>query len=121
MCADRQRPFERPASIAPSIAKFDGTETLASADIGVDASDGVVNTLSMLWPYEPERPDVHSRVLVESDHGDIIGHYKLRPSVDPKPSGRRYDAYDFFPSGSGFDLTRFRDVWTDVFNFCTAA
>jgi hypothetical protein len=33
--------------------------------------------------------------------------------------GRRFHAYDFFKSGSGFTDERFNAIWKDTFSFCT--
>jgi triacylglycerol lipase len=121
MCADPHHPFTKPAGIAPQVRVFGSQKVLDSAAIGVGQSDGVVNTLSMLWPYEVEQPHTHSHVLVEADHGDIIGHFKLRRHRSAEQHGRKYEAYDFFPSGSGFTQRRFDEVWTDVFDFCISS
>lgn len=120
MCADKALPFQRPEELLPELAVFGSTQRVSSAAIDLEHSDGVVNTLSMLWPYDREHPSQHSAVLVEADHGDIIGHYKLRRSAQPKQDGRQFDAYDFFPSGSNFSSKLFEDVWNDVFAFCTS-
>ncbi|KAJ9111078.1 hypothetical protein QFC19_001276 [Naganishia cerealis] len=89
-------------------------------------NDGIVNTASMLWPNGKDT------VLVHGDHGDIIGHYELVPTVAytefqqlsdrakeslPAPA-RRYASYDIFVSGSGFTPDRFTKVWNGVFDFC---
>ena len=42
-------------------------------------NDGIVNTVSMLWPGD-------ETVLVQADHLDIVGHYWLRPA-QPAVSG----------------------------------
>ncbi len=78
-------------------------------------NDGIVNTASMLWP---DGPRTH---LVAGDHGDVIGHYRLR-RVPPSahPSGRRYAAYDLLRSGTRFDDAMFRRVWEHVFDFCAS-
>jgi hypothetical protein len=117
MCSDAKLAFPRPLGLAPQLSRFRGGESVASSALSPRDNDGVVNTLSMLWPYDPENPDQHSITLVESDHGDIIGHYQRRVAKDAPKKGRRHDAYDFFPSGSGFDAALFREVWEDVFGF----
>jgi hypothetical protein len=73
-------------------------------------NDGIVNTASMLWP------DGAATRLVNGDHGDIIGHYKQVPSSSR--SGRRYSAYDLLRSDSGFTDDDFKNVWSDVLDFC---
>ena len=72
-------------------------------------NDGIVNTASMLWP------DVEN-ALVDCDHLDIIGHYKL--TKDAPGAGRRYQSYDALKSGSGFTHEKFANVWTEIFDFC---
>ena len=72
----------------------------------------------MLWPYDPAVPERHPHLLVEGDHADVIGHFARKPRAEPVRNGRNYDAYDIFPSGSGFDRARFEAVWTDVFESC---
>jgi len=75
-------------------------------------NDGIVNTASMLWPNGEET------LLVEADHIDILGHYKLVPA-NREERPRKYDAYDFFKSDSGFNDDAFALVWNNVFDFCT--
>jgi hypothetical protein len=79
------------------------------------ANDGVVNTASMFWKHGG------ATRLVLADHGDIIGHYRRDPEVHPGGgvSGRRFESYDFFKSGSGFDRNAFEAVWKDIFTFCS--
>jgi hypothetical protein len=121
MCSDQQLAFPRPLGLAPSVQPLGGGPSLLTSTLDVLANDGVVNTLSMLWPHDPEAaPDQHSFRLVEADHGDIIGHYARRLTQDASSNGRRHEAYDFFPSGSGFDAARFRAVWQDVFDFASS-
>jgi hypothetical protein len=74
-------------------------------------NDGIVNTASMLWP------DGERTLLVECDHMDIVGHYKLVRAPDDE-SMRKYQAYDLFKSDSGFHSEAFQKVWNDVFDFC---
>ena len=66
----------------------------------------------MLWP------DRARTRLVAGDHGDIVGHYRLRPSITTDPSGRRYSSYDLLESGTGFTDETFARVWNAVFDFC---
>jgi hypothetical protein len=74
-------------------------------------NDGIVNTASMLWP------DGEETRLVEADHGDVIGHYRLVEALDGPPL-RRYHTYDLLRSDSGFTEATFREVWRGVFEFC---
>ncbi len=124
-CADPDGPFQRPETfgpqaVAPSFADFVTGQVSSTSALDKAESDGVVNTLSMMWPYEPERPDAHSTVLIKADHGEIIGHYAPREVPAPDRLGRRYYAYDFFQSGTEFGEAEFRRVWRDVFEFCAA-
>ncbi len=73
-------------------------------------NDGIVNTLSMLWPGG-------ENVLVPGDHLDIVGHYRL---LEASPgSGRRYRSYDPLKSMPRFGNRLFREVWTSIFDFAT--
>jgi len=78
-------------------------------------NDGIVNTLSMLWPNV-------ENVLVTADHLDIVGHYQLVP-IDPKRAGcdckasRRYRSYDLLKSVPQFRYATFEQVWTEIFKF----
>ena len=90
------------------------TAALSEAD-----NDGVVNTLSMLWPAETDA--AHRIYLVEADHGDIVGHYarkQCRAEARELARSRLHYAYDIFESGSGFDDARFGQVWKHIFDFC---
>ncbi len=127
LCADPGGPFGQldliaTGRVAPSVTEFSSGRTIASTSIETSDSDGIVNTLSQLWPYDPERPGAHRIELVHADHGDIIGHHKLRPepgSVSKNEFGRKYEAYDFFQSD--FEFEHFSQVWRSVFDFCTDA
>ena len=74
-------------------------------------NDGIVNTASMLWPNGDDT------LLVEGDHMDVVGHYKLVPA-SREESGRKYRAYDLLKSDSGFLDRAFERVWNNVFDFC---
>jgi triacylglycerol lipase len=75
-------------------------------------NDGIVNTASMIWP-EGET------LLVTADHADVIGHFRAKELPPNAPfEGRRYEAYDFFKSNSGFRMGEFRVLWLDAFDFC---
>lgn len=84
----------------------------AGERIEVWDNDGIVNTASMLWPNGADT------MLVAGDHGDIIGHYLLRPSSTADASGRLYASYDLLKSGTGFTDEMFDKVWDAVFDFC---
>jgi len=72
-------------------------------------NDGIVNTASMPWPRGVN-------VLVDCDHLDIVGHYRL---VEAYPTeGRQYRSYDALRSTPPFSDTIFRDIWTEIFKFC---
>jgi hypothetical protein len=117
ICADRTLPFERPAGLAPGgQCPFEpGSPLFATAELSEQENDGIVNTLSMLWPYDPRQAYRH--LLVNADHGDIIGHYVGRREPNPGRGGRRHAAYDVFQSGSGFTQREFRAVWKTVLAF----
>jgi len=72
-------------------------------------NDGIVNTASMLWPGV-------ENALVDCDHLDIVGHYKLTKAA--RGGGRRYQSYDALKSGSRFSDEKFAKVWTEIFDFC---
>lgn len=74
-------------------------------------NDGVVNTASMLHPFPGDEP-----VLVEADHGDILGHYQLAADDD----GERR-SYDLLGANAGFGLAEFTRVWDAVFDFAGTA
>ena len=102
-------PFAVPEPAGPLVAKLLGTSeprTMETWD-----NDGIVNTASMLWP------DGEETRLVDADHGDIVGHYRLVEATDGAPL-RRYHTYDLLRSDSGFTEAGFKDVWRDVFAFC---
>jgi hypothetical protein len=99
-------------------------------------NDGIVNTASMHWR-------VGDNVLVNADHGDVIGHYAfhevtgfVRDDAAPdtasskeRRKGRRYASYDIFESASAsgpagqereFDDTDFEALWSQVFRFAVS-
>ena len=119
ICQSDKDPFVRPSALLPEVRTLVADDVIRAADIAVGESDGVVNTLSMLWPYDDQHPDMHRAFLVECDHGDIIGHYKLR-AMDRVNGGRRYQAYDIFPSGCSFNDVLFFRIWDEVFDFAVS-
>lgn len=104
-------PFERSPDIAQPAAFFDGAPVGA---IEAWDNDGIVNTASMLWPH------AEATRLVRADHGDLIGHFELVPA--PEGGGRSYHTYDLLGSGSRRHFSRetLRQVWEQVFAFCSA-
>ena len=78
-------------------------------------NDGIVNTVSMLWPSD-------EIVLVQADHLDVVGHYRLRPE-HPKeePLGeappRVYESYDTLKSAPQFAEKTFNKLWDEIFSF----
>jgi triacylglycerol lipase len=99
-------PFTHPALTATIRRQLNGTP---AGEIALWDNDGIVNTLSMLWPEG-------DNVLVRADHMDIVGHYIPVRAIPG--GGRAYRAYDLLKSGSGFDGRIFRQVWTEIFTFC---
>jgi hypothetical protein len=93
-----------PESLLPSgftgKLKLLGGDTMMS--VGPQDNDGIVNTVSMIWPAEDRT------ALVEADHGDIIGHY---PQVEKEGS------YDLLRSQPAFSRERFEQVWQSVEGF----
>jgi triacylglycerol lipase len=124
LCADQSGAFQRTGTnLDPLLHSLDGTITQPTSGLEVSDSDGVVNSLSMCWPFEPRDPTRHPHYVVEADHGDIIGHYELKPKEGlphdaEQTSDRRYTSYDIFPSGSKFDDKSFEQVWNHVFDAC---
>jgi hypothetical protein len=102
-------PFGVPGAAGPLVARAFGTSQARAVELW--DNDGIVNTASMLWP------DADETRLVDGDHGDIIGHYRLVEAADGPPL-RRYHTYDLLRSDSGFTEATFRAVWCDVFAFC---
>ena len=98
-------PFRQPAHSGKVTKRLSGAPRHA---IEVWDNDGIVNTLSMLWP----RGD---NVLVPGDHMDIVGHYK--PLLAERGGGRKYRAYDLLKSESGFNENIFKEVWQEIFAF----
>ncbi len=78
-------------------------------------NDGIVNTASMLWPHGAET------LLIDADHGDLIGHFAEGFAQGSQAELRTRVRYDIFRSGSGFDQAKFEAVWSDIFNFCAGA
>ena len=79
-------------------------------------NDGIVNTVSMLWPGQ-------ENVLVQADHLDIVGHYHLwpeRPEPYMKgtvPPPRTYESYDTLKSTPRFEQSVFGEIWREIFLF----
>ncbi|HEY6886380.1 MAG TPA: hypothetical protein VI300_01335 [Solirubrobacter sp.] len=79
-------------------------------------NDGIVNTASMLWP------DGDRTILVDGDHGDIIGHYRLLPATPP--SARKFHTYDLLRSVPEREADKFahafEQVWSGIFDFAVS-
>jgi hypothetical protein len=115
VCADPSGPFHAPSgdpTYHKDFVELDGSPARSIQD---SDNDGIVNTRSMFWPFDPKRPHAHEGVIVSSDHADIMGHCGLMPKQKDVLSDRSYDAYDLFQSGAGFD--KFDAVWRRVFDF----
>jgi triacylglycerol lipase len=99
-------PFEKPVGSGKVTRRWKGAP---QHRVDVWDNDGIVNTLSMLWPEG-------DNVLVAADHMDIVGHYKL---IKAEPGGgRTYRTYDLLKSKSGFNDGIFKQVWREIFTFC---
>lgn len=78
--------------------------------LGPSENDGIVNSVSMVWP------DASSCYAVEADHGDVIGHFQGSPKPEPGcPCGDRQ--YDLLSSASRFDAAQFQELWTRIAAF----
>jgi hypothetical protein len=99
-------PFQRPTAGGKVTRRLIGG---AKHALEVWDNDGVVNTLSMLWP-------TGENVLVPADHMDIVGQYKAIEAE--RGGGRKYRTYDLLKSESGFSDKMFKDVWNEIFAFC---
>ena len=110
-------PLEVP-KMAGSVGRVLGPEPRLPLEVW--DNDGIVNTVSMLWPG-------HGNVLVQADHLDIVGHYRLWPER-PKPHEegasappRTYESYDILKSTPHFDGRVFDEVWREIFMFAAPA
>jgi len=98
-------PFRRP-KLAGEIARI--LEPAPPEPLELWDNDGIVNTLSMLWPGE--------NTLVLADHLDIVGHYRLRRAPH-NSSLRTYRSYDSLKSVPLFTDKVFKEIWTEIFLF----
>ncbi len=99
-------PFEAPAESKQLARKL---RNAPHGPIELWDNDGIVNTLSMLWPKG-------QNVLVAADHMDIVGQYK---AIKAGPGGgRTYRTYDLLKSNAGFNVRVFEELWKDIFAFC---
>jgi len=78
-------------------------------------NDGIVNTGSMLWPSGEDT------LLLDADHGDIIGHFEEGFAEGAQAHLRTRVRYDIFGSRSGFHRALFEEVWFDILSFCATA
>lgn len=98
-------PFQPPPSKPKVMRRLHGAPRHS---IEMWDNDGIVNTLSMLWPQG-------DNVLVPGDHMDIVGHFK---PVRAESGGRKFRSYDLLKSDSGFNEEMFNQVWREIFAFC---
>ena len=115
-CAAAEHPLSRPPSLPATIEQLGDAPPRRTSKIAPTDNDGVVNTLSMLWPYEADRPERHTFVLVEADHGDIIGH---GPTFHDGVSRKR--SYDLLQSPQPIRPDQLEAVWRDIYAFASAA
>jgi pimeloyl-ACP methyl ester carboxylesterase len=76
-------------------------------------NDGIVNTISMLWPNA-------ENALVAADHLDIVGHFRRTASRDsPAQSGcvRTFESYDSLKSEPRLSAQMFEEIWSEIFSF----
>ncbi len=99
-------PFQQPARSCKVTWRISGAP---QHSLEVWDNDGIVNTLSMLWPKG-------ENVLVPGDHMDIVGQYKAIEAE--RGGGRKLRAYDLLRSQSGFGDKIFKEVWNEIFDFC---
>ncbi|PTL85065.1 triacylglycerol lipase [Vitiosangium sp. GDMCC 1.1324] len=71
-------------------------------------NDGLVNTVSQVWP------DTASSYLVDADHADVIGHFQADSAGGFHGTFKRYDLLN---SSSGFDALAFAELWTRIASF----
>lgn len=76
-------------------------EPSARVTLGENDHDGIVGSLSMIWPDEGRS------VALCGDHADVLGHYET--------SGPR--GYDLLPSGAAFATSHFQGLWLEVRRF----
>jgi triacylglycerol lipase len=117
ICASNRLPFRTSAALAAGGNHLSSGAPFSTLNnLRADDNDGIVNTQSMLWP--PAVPGLTvSHVLVEADHGDIIGHHTQVPVLQKKQGGREWSSYDLFESESGFGAQEFAAVWNRVLQF----
>lgn len=125
-----------PILAAPFSRKEDARYAPAPTELDAWQNDGIVNTASMHW-------SVGDNVLVNADHGDVIGHYAFHEvlgfardeaetdatSGKERRQGRRYASYDIFESASAsgpagqereFDESDFTALWSQIFRFAVS-
>jgi hypothetical protein len=83
-------------------------EPRATRMLSLADNDGLVNTVSQVWP------DAASCYLVDADHADVIGHYQAETAGDTHGAFKRYDLLN---SSSGFDERAFTELWTRIASF----
>jgi triacylglycerol lipase len=105
-------PFQRPAEGGKVTGYLNGAPRRR---LELWDNDGIVNTLSMLWPGS-------ANVLVAGDHLDIVGHYKpvkceTRQVQLGRGPGREYRSYDLLKSQPRFTDRMFQQIWAGIFDF----
>lgn len=112
--------LKKAGALPLTISRLDGSRVEVSKLKSSD-NDGVVNTLSMLWPFNEPGERRHQIFLVEADHADVIGHHDLDPPADEVPSFNselpRHQAYDLFQSGVPFHRPQLEVLWRHIFDF----
>ena len=71
-------------------------------------NDGLVNSVSQVWP------DEDSSLVVEADHADVIGHYQYRPPSRHDELLPAYRQYDLLASQTDFDTRDFTALWKRI-------
>jgi hypothetical protein len=110
-----KKPGESTGMIGPTLGEI--TRVVGprppERELEVWDNDGIVNTVSMLWP-------TGKIALVQADHLDIVGHFRLKPEKtdnaadEPPPVSR---SYDILRSTPRFHADTFKTVWYEIFNF----
>jgi pimeloyl-ACP methyl ester carboxylesterase len=109
-CAGGPLRWPNPAGIVARVLGTRPSEPLELWD-----NDGIVNTVSMLWPRG-------ETVLVQADHLDVVGHYRLSPPerkhcyLGSHPP-RTYESYDTLKSWPQFEQKKFEGIWNEIFFF----
>ncbi len=103
---DRLMQFQPPESLGQDCMLGPLLESESPKPLHRQHHDGLVNSVSMVWP------DADHSVVVRADHGDIIGHYGL---------GFDGVGYDLLDADTGFASQDFSAVWQQVRHFAIVA